>query len=39
VSGWLKAHNERYVHPEHPVFYTLRQVVGITDVDFLPVGP
>lgn len=37
ISEWLKNGGERYVHPEHPVFYSLRQVIGITDTENLPV--
>ena len=37
IAGWLKKHGERYVHPEHPMLYMLRQVIGIRDIDNLPV--
>lgn len=37
IAEWLKKRGERYVHPEHPCFYVLRQVIGIADIENLPV--
>ena len=37
ISDWLKKHGERYVHPEHPCFYILRQVIGTAEIENLPV--